>query len=273
MFFQNIKKILETLSLILFISSLLITTSAGLERTEKEKKLGVFKEDLKAIGKFKKIETVPKELFPEKLKTFVARSKKSQEEIKRIFVDQKGLLDKYPHQMMKGMAYFEFFYMQQLKDHEKDLERFEIKYPNSGKKVMQKIHNLNQARQTMREAVGLTIESSPEEAIKVYFTMYKLFNQAKTQEIKLSKEEKKKLKIHKEVNKHLALTIKSIEKLTEERLTRKKFLKENQKNSKKLNRSLKKAETFKEYELLSSLIIELPDFTNKNPSVALSGYR
>ena len=218
MFFQNIKKILETLALILFISSLLIKSSVGLERTEKEKKLGVFKEDLKAIGKFKKIETVPKELFPEKLKTFVARSKKSQEEIIRIFVDQKGLLDKYPHQMMKGMAYFEFFYMQQLKDHEKDLERFEIKYPNSSKKVMQKIHNLNQARQTMREAVGLTIESSPEEAIKVYFTMYKLFNQAKTQEIKLSKEEKKKLKIHKEVNKHLALTIKSIEKLTEERL-------------------------------------------------------
>ena len=273
MFFQNIKKILETLALILFISSLLIKSSVGLERTEKEKKLGVFKEDLKAIGKFKKIETVPKELFPEKLKTFVARSKKSQEEVKRIFVDQKGLLDKYPHQMMKGMAYFEFFYMQQLKDHEKDLERFEIKYPNSGKKVMQKIHNLNQARQTMREAVGLTIESSPEEAIKVYFTMYKLFNQAKTQEIKLSKEEKKKLKIHKEVNKHLALTIKSIEKLTEERLTKKKYLKENQKNSKKLKRSLKKAEIFREYELLSSLIIELPDLANKNPLVALSGYR
>ncbi len=109
MFFKNLKKIIETLALILFISSFLITGSAGLERTEKEKKLGVFKEDLKAIGKFKKIETVPKELFPEKLKTFVARSKKSQEEVKRIFVDQKGLLDKYPHQMMKGMAYFEFF--------------------------------------------------------------------------------------------------------------------------------------------------------------------
>ena len=62
----------------------------------------MFKEDLKAIGKFKKIETVPKELFPEKLKTFVARSKKAQEEIKRMY--QKGLLDKYPHQMMKGMA-------------------------------------------------------------------------------------------------------------------------------------------------------------------------
>ena len=67
----------------------------------------------------------PKKYNVEKLKTFVARSKKSQEEVKRIFVDQKGLLDKYPHQMMKGMAYFEFFYMQQLKDHEKDLERFE----------------------------------------------------------------------------------------------------------------------------------------------------
>ena len=266
-------KLLKSLALILFISSFFTSNSISLERTEKEKKLGVFKEDLINIGKFEKIEKVPKELFPENLKTFYSRSKKAQEEVKRIFVDQKGLLDKYPHRMMKGMAYFEFFYMQQLKDHERDLERFEAKYPNSSKRTMKKIYNLNQARKTMREAVGLNIKHPPHEAIKVYFTMYKLFSQAKIQQFKLSKDEKKKIRIHKEVNKYLTLTRKTIEKFEEERFTKKKFLKENRKSFKKLEKSLKKAEIFKEYELLSSLIIELPALTNDKPSVALSGYR
>ena len=36
------------------------------------------------------------------------------------------------------MAYYEFFYMQQLKKHKKDIERFITKYPN---KVKQQCKN------------------------------------------------------------------------------------------------------------------------------------
>ena len=32
-----------------------------------------------------------------------------------IFVKQKNLMEKYPENVMKAMAYFEFFYMDQLK--------------------------------------------------------------------------------------------------------------------------------------------------------------
>ena len=265
--------LLKILVLTLFISPIFIKNSISAERTEKEKKLGVFKEDLKNIGRFKKIENIPKGLFSENLKTFFPKSNKAQEEIKKIFVDQKRLLDKYPARMMLGMAYFEFFYMKQLRDHEKDIEKFSVKYPNSGKKTMQKIFGLSQARKTMREAVGLTAEDTPEKAIKAFYTMYKLFNQAKTIEIKLSKEEKKKLKIHKEINKYLGLNKKLIEKYQEQRLTKKKFLKENKKNYKKLERSLKKSEIFKEYELLSSLVSELPGLIENNVPAALSGFR
>ena len=49
-----------------------------IKRTEKEIKLGVFKEDLKEIGKFKSIEYSPKGLFPENLKSFYSRSQKAQ---------------------------------------------------------------------------------------------------------------------------------------------------------------------------------------------------
>ena len=83
----------------------------------------------------------------------------------------------------------------------------------------------------------------------------------------------KKLKLHKEINKHLTSTRKTIENYQQQRFTEKKFIKENKKNFKKLEKSLKKAEIFKEYELLSSLIIELPDLTKKNIAAALSGYR
>ena len=43
----------------------------------------------------------------------------------------------------------------------------------------------------MREALGLTLYDSPETAIKRYYTLYKLLNQAEIKTIKISKEEKK----------------------------------------------------------------------------------
>ena len=164
--------------------------------------------------------------------------------------------------MMLGMAYYEFFYMQQLKKHKKDIEKFINEYPNKSKNTMKKLYSLNQARKTMRESVGLTVENQPEEAIRVFYTLFKLVNQAKTTEIKLSKEEKKKLKLHKDINKYLTSTKKQLKNINNKGLL-KKFSKEHKKNYKKLERSLKKAEIFKEYELLHSLIIELPELKTK----------
>ena len=245
-----------------------------IKRTEKEIKLGVFKEDLKKIGKYKAIEYSPKGLFPENLKSFYSRSQKAQDEISRIFIKQKGLLEKYPHQMMLGMAYFEFFYMQQLKDSKWTLERFENKYPSlQTKKSIQKIYNLNEARKTMREALGLKLDDNPKKALDAFFTMYLLFNQAKTETIKLSKIEKEKIMINKNMTKNLGSVRKITEKYQEQRLTKKEFQKEFKKNFKKLNDSLKKGEKFKEYELISSLIEEMPDLKEKNISAAISGFR
>ena len=245
-----------------------------IKRTEKEIKLGVFKEDLKKIGKFKAIEYSPKGLFPENLKSFYSRSQKAQTEISRIFIKQKGLLEKYPDQMMLGMAYFEFFYMQQLKESKWTLERFENKYPSlQTKKNMQKIYNLNEARKTMREAIGLKIDDNPKKALDAFFSMYLLFNQAKTETIKLSKMEKEKIKINNNITKNLGSVRKITEKYHEQRLTKKEFQKKFKKNFKKLNNSLKKGEKFKEYELISSLIEEMPDLKEKNVSAAISGFR
>ena len=110
---------------ILFIFLFFLTFNYANAKSEKEIKIGVFLDDLNDIGKFDNISNVPKGLFPENLNTFHGRSVKSQNEVGRIFVQQKGLMEKYPDRLMKAMAYFEFFYMNELKNNKDTLERFE----------------------------------------------------------------------------------------------------------------------------------------------------
>ena len=244
------------------------------ERSEKEIKIGVFKEDLKEIGRYKGIKYSPEGLFPENLKSFYSKSQKAQDEVSRIFVKQKHLLEKYPARMMKGMAYFEFFYMQQLKDNSRAIARFEDNYPSlSSKQTMQKIYNLNKARKTMREALGLTLDDDPKKVLDSYYAMYLLFSQSKTEVVKLTKEEKEKIKINSNITKDLGGVKKVIEKYKEQRLTKKKFNKEFNKNFRKLERSLQKGEKYKEYELISSLVTELPELKDKSLSASISGFK
>ena len=259
---------------IIVLSLLCCNISTSNERSEKEIKIGVFKEDLKEIGRYKAIIYSPEGLFPKNLKSFTSKSKKAQDEVSAIFVKQKHLLEKYPARMMKGMAYFEFFYMQQLKDNSRAIARFENNSSSSSIKLtMQKIYNLNKARKTMREALGLTFDDDPKKVLDSYYTMYKLFSQSKTEEIKLSKEESEKIKINSNITKDLGGVKKVIEKYKEKRLTKKKFNKEFNKNYRKLEKSLKKGEKYKEYELISSLVTEIPELKDKSLSASISGLK
>ena len=121
---------MKKLFILIFLIIYPINFIAASERSEKEIKIGVFIEDLKDIGKFTRIKNVPDGLFSNNLKDFNARATKSQNEVGKIFVKQKGLLEKYPDRMMLGMAHFEFFYMNELKQNQKSIENFENKYPN-----------------------------------------------------------------------------------------------------------------------------------------------
>ena len=259
---------------LIILSFFTLTAIHSGERSEKERELGVFLEDLKEIGKYKKIEYSPKGLFPKDVNNFYARSQNSKEKISKIFVKQKHLLNKYPGEMMLGMAHFEFFYMQQLKESKHTLKRFEDKYPTlSVKKNIQKIYNLNQARKTMREALGLKIEDDPKKALDYFYTMHLLFNQSETSKVKLSRLEKEKIKINKNISKNITSVKKTLEKYQEQRLSKKGFKKEFSENYKKLGNSLKKGDKFKEYELISSLVNELPAMNERSISASISGFR
>ena len=259
--------------ILIFLIIYPINFIAASERSEKEIKIGVFIEDLKDIGKFTRIKNVPDGLFSNNLKDFNARATKSQNEVGKIFVKQKGLLEKYPDRMMLGMAHFEFFYMNELKQNQKSIENFENKYPNiSNRKNIQKIYNLNKARKTMREAVGLSLQDSPEKAVSTFYTMYKLFEQSEVSITKLSKDEKNKIKIHKNISTQVAKAKALAEKKLQNRILQKEFNKKFSKIEKKLYQNLRKAEHIKEYELLSSFIVEVSELKNK-PSSLLSGYK
>ena len=266
------KKIIICILLVLFNFSIANSN----ERSEKETKLGVFLDDLNDIGSFKKINFSPKGMFPETANTFHKKQTIANKKFIKIFITQKGLMEKYTDRVILGMAYFEYFYMQQLKDNKKSLDVFKAKYPNvnaATKKNLKKLYGLNKAKKSMREALGLSLNDSPEIAIKTYYTLYKLLNQAEIKSIKISREEKKSIKIHNKISKKISKIKSLIEDKKNMRLTKKKFDREYKKTFKALSKDLKRIKDNKDYELLISFVIEIEKLRDKNLEALLSGYK
>ena len=246
------------------------------ERSEKEIKLGVFLDDLNDIGSFEKIDFSPIGMFPETATGFYKKQTIANKKFIKIFISQKGLMEKYTDRVILGMAYFEYFYMQQLKENKKSLEVFQAKYPNvnaATKRNVKKLYGLNKAKKSMREALGLSLNDSPEVAIKRYYTLYKLLNQAEVKTIKISKEDKKSIKIHNKISKNISKLKSLIEDKKNARLNKKKFNKEYNKTFKSLSKDLKKNKNNKDYELLTSFLIEIEKLRDNNLDALLSGYK
>ena len=246
------------------------------ERSEIETKNKVFPEDWIEFGNFKEINTAPNSLFPDKHKQFVQMSKYSQERIGTIFVTQKNLMDKYPENLMKGMAYFEFFYMQQLKDNQKDIKKYIDNYPNvknHTRKSVQKIYGLNKARKSMRKALGFTLEDDLEDVLLSYATLAKLFSKGDKITLKLSGDEKKIYNTHKKLTEYISKIKSLVEEKDEQRINDKKFNKDFKKLDKKAKSQLKKISNIKNYELYSSLLHKIEKISLENTELLLSSYK
>jgi len=244
------------------------------ERSEIETKNGIFLEDVEAFGSFDEIDIAPTGMFKEKDKQFVQMSKYSQEKIGLIFVQQKNMLDKYPENLMLGMGYFEFFYMQQLKDHKKDIIAFKEKYPNIGwtKTNIKKIYSLNKARKAMRNALGFTLEDDVQEVLNTYYTLSKLFSLGKKETFKLNSEEKKLFKTHLKLAKNLAIVKNLVKDKNEQRISDKKFEKKYLKAYKKVDREIKKLDKYDNYNQLDKFLNISQEIELSNSSALLSAY-
>ena len=264
------KKFLWIVALSLFFYQSIIAE----ERSKIEIKNGIFLEDVEAFGSFDEIDIAPLGMFKEKDKQFVQKSKYSQGKIGLIFVQQKNMLDKYPENLMLGMGYFEFFYMQQLKDHKKDIIAFKEKYPNISwtKTNIKKIYGLNKARKAMRNALGFTLEDDVQEVLKTYYVLSQLFSLGEKEDIKLSSEEKRLFKTHSKLAKNLSIVRNLVKDKNEQRISNKKFEKEYLKALKKVDREIKKLEKYNNYNQLDKYLDIIQKIELSNTSAILSGY-
>ncbi len=253
---------MRKLILIFIFSLFFFNINIAKERSKIEIKNGVFLEDLKNIGKFKKINKAPSGMFKKDNSTFHEMAKYSQKKIGLIFITQKGLMDKYPENLMLGLGYFEFFYMQQLKENAKHLKKFKSSYPKVGpttKDAVKKMYGLNKVRKTMRNALGFKIEDDVQDVLNTYYTLNKLFSQGEKVKKKLTKDEKKISKIHNNLIKHIGTAKNLATDKKEKRIEKKKFKKDYKKIIKKIDAEFKKLENkeiYTEIKKIKNLVKE-----------------
>ena len=222
------------------------------EDTKKVAKIEIFDESLnetfmtleeaEALGSYKKIEKIPDGMFEISMSS-KARAKKSMMKMYDVFVRNKGLMEKYPEKLMRAMGYFELFYMDQLDEKKGVIKRFKKNYPNINKglkKKMQSLYSLNQAKKSMREAMGLTLNDDPEVALERYMAMHNFLEQGEKSINKLTKDEKRLKKKSANFKKKYGSFKKNIELRSENRIDQKTFDKELKKNIKDVKKALGK---------------------------------
>ena len=198
----------------------------------------------------------------------------SQRKIVNIFVTEKNKLDKYPYKTIIGMAYFEFFYAEQVKENKKRIRKFKDTYPKinkSTKKAVKNLYNLNDVRKKMRESIGLTLETAPKDVIKNYIILSKYLKNSEPKKIKLNEIEKKVNVYSQKITKFLSLYEKNIILKKQNRITKKIFLKNIKKNYKSLtifNRKIEKLSGVEDkavfLQILSENIYEIISTTHNN---------
>ena len=158
------------------------------------------------------------------------------------FVQKPKLMEKYPENMMKAMAYFEIFYNYQLKDKEKSLEKFKKNYPEitwKTKKDVKTLYSLNFAKKSMRNAMSLNMDNSLEESLDRYVFMHDFLKPAEKITHKLSREEKKLKKFSTKLKQNYGKLKKTLEAKSEMRINNKDFQKQLKKNIKETKKALK----------------------------------
>jgi hypothetical protein len=265
-------KIIFLIIIFIFINS----NSFTAERSELEIKNKVFLEDIEEFGKFEPIDLAPNGMFENKYDQFVKMHQYSQKKLGLIFVKQKGLMDKYPENLMLGMGYFEFFYMAQLEENLKDIEKYQRDYPdvkNYTRKAVQKVYGLNKARKSMREALGFDLNDDVQDVLKTYFVLSKLFAKGEKITNTLSREEKQNYNSHKKLSENIGKIRSLVEEKIEQRIEEKKFNKEYKKLSKKIKDDLEKLSSLESYKVFRDFINELNEIQNPSIDDLLSSYK
>ena len=225
-------------------------------------------EEIDELGIFERILDAPEGMFKSNAKSFSARAKKSMRDMYLIFVQQKNFMEKNPENIMKAMGYFEFFYMEQLRKKDKSIRKFKETWPDihfRTKKDIKSLYSLNQARKTMRESMGLTLNDDVQVALQRYMLMHELLKQAEKTTVKLTTSEKELKKHSKRLKTNLNSLKKNVQLKNEKRIDQKEFNKNIKKNINLAKSSLKHLSSIDSkignfYETINKIFIK----TSKN---------
>tara|TARA_B100001057_G_scaffold62796_1_gene56301 strand:- start:528 stop:1358 length:831 start_codon:yes stop_codon:yes gene_type:complete len=168
------------------------------KQNENLKKVEIIEEDyvlkeIKLIGSFKEPERYPesfKEEFFKECKKFSCIGNKSTKKMAEVFAKSQKYNLKNPGNQIKGMALFEIYYLNVLRKNEKKIAIFIENWPTKKKKTKEviKLIKLNKSREKMRNALGMDLDTSVEDAIEVYSIMANFLNMGTSKEQKISKE-------------------------------------------------------------------------------------
>jgi hypothetical protein len=220
-FFLSISIILVT-----FLSLTAVSSEEKKIKKEEEKPLTL--EDLDKLGTIVLLKKLPTEMF-EKLKSckpYNANFSKCEgiiagKIVGTTFRKKGGYGEKYPGKMMEAMAYFEILYLTSLHSNKKKINRFkenidkkEYFYKEDDVRSIRSLIKMNKGREKMRSALGMTLETPTEDAIKRFWTLGEFLALGEPKKIgKLDKDVKKRRKLLQEY-KSTVLRLK--EKLEEE---------------------------------------------------------
>ena len=104
--------------------------------------------------------------------SFKCKGGKAGQFLSKTFSRSKAYGQKNPGKMIKAMAMFEVFYAQKLWYARKSIERYkENNYKKKDEKEIRSLFGINKGRKSMREALGMNLETPPKEAIKKFWLL------------------------------------------------------------------------------------------------------
>tara|TARA_B100000941_G_C28502280_1_gene555102 strand:- start:2259 stop:2915 length:657 start_codon:yes stop_codon:yes gene_type:complete len=174
---------------------------------------------LDEIGKFELPQSYPEGLVNSTLKkceidNYRCIKTKAISEMVTRFKRSKKYNDRNPGSQVYAMALYEIYYLSKLKESQNSLRIFKENWPEkivNGKKISSLIKN-NETRKIMREAVGITIDQSPEEAIKIFWIIGDYLQKGKPKTVNVDKAFKKRERLLSEYKSTIGFLKKRIEK-------------------------------------------------------------
>jgi hypothetical protein len=137
-----------------------------------EKKICISSSDFYELGTYKEIYKLPGNL--------VSDSRKTGKKVHEFFsLKSERHHIKNPGDIIYGMAWFEMFYLGQLKKARKSVDLYGYDLSTYHKKKLQSLIKINKARKKMREALGMSLEDDTEMVINYQWVLGDFLNNDK----------------------------------------------------------------------------------------------